>query len=460
MLIAIVYTINAADIDTHVQVQYKSFAAASTLPALSCTESSADTVAPPPPAPVDDEAAAGILALMFASPSPGTSPHKSTVTSSPDVGKIYVATVGDTRKRKRRCSRESTAEVVRSLSTASNKIVTLEEIQTKLSLSADDNVSVVFIIGILNELKLVTYVDNSTIIWNGSSDLVDSLNSFKPTSSTAIDHFLKVNNLIDNESMLHQLLCLILEDTDSPLNISSATESMYGLDTQSPDIEDVSVIVHILESLGLVEVEGELCFWKPGKRVSTKRASLDEAYGHTTSSRGRGNSRVSAALVDTYEESAGHRASCHRCGNMRKKIIKCKACPQIYCRVCADLMVEEHGEDIFEGGCPKCKELCCCGKNKSASCNHVYHCYRKCPATKTGASATTSRVSSDHKAYRGSSKTDDAEVPVRTSSRPRRRSSTLDSDELLDDGAVSAPHEDTPNTKFLQSNDVLDQLVL
>ena len=32
---------------------------------------------------------------------------------------------------------------------------------------------------------------------------------------------------------------------------------------------------------------------------------------------------------------------------------------------------------------PKCKEMCCCGKNRSNNCDHKYHCYRKCPATKS-----------------------------------------------------------------------------
>jgi hypothetical protein len=44
-------------------------------------------------------------------------------------------------------------------------------------------------------------------------------------------------------------------------------------------------------------------------------------------------------------------------------------------------MKEEHGRNIFVGGCPVCKELCCC-TNKTTSCKRLNHCYRKCPATK------------------------------------------------------------------------------
>lgn len=65
-----------------------------------------------------------------------------------------------------------------------------------------------------------------------------------------------------------------------------------------------------------------------------------------------------------------HRASCHRCGNLRKKNVRCPACPHIFCQKCAEKMVEEHGNAIFSGGCPVCKERCCCGKNRSVSCTH------------------------------------------------------------------------------------------
>ncbi len=50
------------------------------------------------------------------------------------------------------------------------------------------------------------------------------------------------------------------------------------------------------------------------------------------------------------EMGSDHRASCHRCGNLRKKIVQCSMCPQIFCRVCADLMTEELGKESFELG--------------------------------------------------------------------------------------------------------------
>ncbi|ETM42308.1 hypothetical protein L914_12022 [Phytophthora nicotianae] len=83
-----------------------------------------------------------------------------------------------------------------------------------------------------------------------------------------------------------------------------------------------------------------------------------------------------------------HRASCHRCGNLRKKNVRCPVCPHIFCAKCAEKMVEEHGEHIFEGGCPVCKELCCCGKNRTTRCTRKFHCYKKCPSTKRPASGS------------------------------------------------------------------------
>ena len=49
---------------------------------------------------------------------------------------------------------------------------------------------------------------------------------------------------------------------------------------------------------------------------------------------------------------------------------------------CADKMIEEFSIDIFNDGCPVCKEKCCCS-NKSLRCDHKNHCYRKCPASKS-----------------------------------------------------------------------------
>lgn len=63
-----------------------------------------------------------------------------------------------------------------------------------------------------------------------------------------------------------------------------------------------------------------------------------------------------------------HRASCHRCGNLRKKNVRCPQCPHIFCQKCAEKMLEEHGETIFVDGCPVCKEQCCCGKNRTILC--------------------------------------------------------------------------------------------
>eukprot|EP01036_Dinobryon_divergens_P032057 gene32057-41574_t len=81
--------------------------------------------------------------------------------------------------------------------------------------------------------------------------------------------------------------------------------------------------------------------------------------------------------------STEHRATCHRCGNMRKSVLRCGKCPYVFCNRCTDKMIEEHGCDIFENGCPVCKGVCCCGMNKTMDCNRKYHCYKKCPTTRT-----------------------------------------------------------------------------
>lgn len=79
-----------------------------------------------------------------------------------------------------------------------------------------------------------------------------------------------------------------------------------------------------------------------------------------------------------------HRISCHRCGNIRKRRTLCPrpTCPHTFCGRCTEKLVVELGNDVFEDGCPVCKELCCCS-NKSVSCDRKNHCYRKCPATKS-----------------------------------------------------------------------------
>lgn len=98
---------------------------------------------------------------------------------------------------------------------------------------------------------------------------------------------------------------------------------------------------------------------------------------------------VSSGCLDEVQvgkkvkSSSEHRASCHRCGNMRKTVLRCQVCPYIYCRPCTSKMIEEHGLDIFQGGCPVCKDRCCCGINKSNNCKRKYHCYKKCPITRT-----------------------------------------------------------------------------
>ncbi|KAJ1419201.1 hypothetical protein B484DRAFT_137775 [Ochromonadaceae sp. CCMP2298] len=80
---------------------------------------------------------------------------------------------------------------------------------------------------------------------------------------------------------------------------------------------------------------------------------------------------ILAAVVSRYQASAPkqkpnspeHRISCHRCGNIRKRRILCtrSACPHTFCGRCSEKMKEEHGADVFFGGCPVCKVRFVCG---------------------------------------------------------------------------------------------------
>lgn len=54
--------------------------------------------------------------------------------------------------------------------------------------------------------------------------------------------------------------------------------------------------------------------------------------------------------VDT--DGKKRRVSCHHCGNLRKKMNFCIECPYVYCQRCTLKMYEQHGEQVFEKGCP------------------------------------------------------------------------------------------------------------
>jgi hypothetical protein len=71
-----------------------------------------------------------------------------------------------------------------------------------------------------------------------------------------------------------------------------------------------------------------------------------------------GESEVTTRFRPLAATSNRHRASCHRCGNLRKKNVLCSRCPHTFCYRCADKMREEHGHSVFDCGCPVCK-VCC-----------------------------------------------------------------------------------------------------
>lgn len=52
--------------------------------------------------------------------------------------------------------------------------------------------------------------------------------------------------------------------------------------------------------------------------------------------------------------------SSSRCGNIRKSVTKCPACPYIFCVRCTEKMIAEHGEQAFANGCPVVSATICC----------------------------------------------------------------------------------------------------
>lgn len=92
-------------------------------------------------------------------------------------------------------------------------------------------------------------------------------------------------------------------------------------------------------------------------------------------------------------QAVSRRVACHHCGNVRKEFRECGLCPQVYCRNCADKVAAEHGQDVFDFGCPVCKKLCCCA-TKTIDCTRHNHCYRKCPASKARVASSTNTTKS------------------------------------------------------------------
>jgi hypothetical protein len=138
--------------------------------------------------------------------------------------------------------------------------------------------------------------------------------------------------------------------------------------------------------------------------AAAKRPQKATGSGNLLAGMSAGTNRTTRirlrVTLDDFDEHGHirHRASCHRCGNMRKKNVQCEACPHIFCQRCTEKMLMEHGETAFDNGCPVCKGLCCCAgtltgtmslaavdDSGNCACPRIYHCYKKCPMTKTGA---------------------------------------------------------------------------
>ena len=73
---------------------------------------------------------------------------------------------------------------------------------------------------------------------------------------------------------------------------------------------------------------------------------------------------ISSAGANAKNDNNDRRKSCHHCGNMRKKQTKCSQCPYVFCNRCTFKMKTQHGDKIFEKGCPVCLKVCCCADKK------------------------------------------------------------------------------------------------
>ena len=78
-----------------------------------------------------------------------------------------------------------------------------------------------------------------------------------------------------------------------------------------------------------------------------------------------------------------HLKTCHHCGNIRRELFFCTACPQVFCHTCCIKLKGHDGINVFVGGCVVCKGLCCCA-HKTRECIRTAHCYKKCPTTRAG----------------------------------------------------------------------------
>ena len=124
-----------------------------------------------------------------------------------------------------------------------------------------------------------------------------------------------------------------------------------ALDDKLPEGSDrgkLMLTAEVLVALGLLGSDGFMLYRLPDYGPLFHSIAADNNGASSTRS-GTGSKK--------RRRPDSHRASCHRCANVRKMVLQCIACPHIYCRVCADMMQREHGPDIFVGGCPKCKGL-------------------------------------------------------------------------------------------------------
>jgi len=87
-------------------------------------------------------------------------------------------------------------------------------------------------------------------------------------------------------------------------------------------------------------------------------------------------------VIESVSGMGKPRVTCHRCGNVRKNTLSCKACLQVYCVTCAQKF-ESTSNTGFRfnttgSSCPVCEGLCCCANSRGSTCDRQFHCYRRC----------------------------------------------------------------------------------
>ena len=146
------------------------------------------------------------------------------------------------------------------------------------------------------------------------------------------------------------------------------------------ECNDAAAGVHHSSSIGYIVPTQEKGYDEP--TVLLKGSSGQISGGSSCNSNNYTSGSSNSQSTD-FQHSSFTRKSCHRCGNIRKNYRKCPSCPHIICKNCVLKMSAMYEHNAFSvKSCPVCAFLCCCS-NKSNQCANKYHCYRKCPVSRS-----------------------------------------------------------------------------